>query len=203
MVHPLIYETDSHWGAHQSGRRTVEVWKRIRSQLGAGKRRKRWLAAGRRSCGACQRAGPRSADNGTRHPVLQRKFSGRYSEGQGRPAIWPSNRPLPGDTTFSGFTESSEISVHNPETGRILSVLDGFAFFGEEITDHGEQEKNDDGVDCGEPRLLSGSSGEDRTGRDDPGPRKGGHGRRCPRQGGEQTRSGRNVRRSQAMRCVV
>src|SRR5207344_2005262 len=67
----------------------------------------------------------------------------------------------------------------------------------------GQQEKNDNGFDRREPGFLPGSSGKDRTRRDDPDLAEGGYGCSSSRCGAEQARSGGDLRGSKALRRFV
>jgi hypothetical protein len=59
---------------------------------------------------------------------------GRYGKRKSRPTICASHRPLPRDAAFSGFAESSKVSVHGFEARRNVPDVDSFGIFDAEIT---------------------------------------------------------------------
>src|SRR6202008_1825920 len=77
--------------------------------------------------------------------------------------------------------------------GRLLDLLCAgkgarLKRFGKGELCHGKQEKNDDGLDCWEPRIFPGPPGEIGPGRNDSGFAQSGNGRGRPHPGREQTR---------------
>ena len=93
----------------------------------------RWLAGCRRGVRTHKWASPGSVDDRAGYSVLQWQLPGRQSAWQRRTALRPSHRLLPGNTTFSGFSESSEFSVDGTEAGSTLSVNNCLPAFNSEV----------------------------------------------------------------------
>src|SRR5580704_251595 len=85
--------------------------------------------------------------------------------------------PTSGGAPYSRQLEQATVFISRRVKGASERESDG--------TDHGEQTKNDDGRDRGEPRIFPRSSGQDRPGRNHPDPAKTRNGRGGARAGTE------------------
>src|SRR5208283_2685430 len=93
----------------------------------------RWVAGCRRSVRTHEWASAGSADDRTGYSVLQWQLPGRHGSWQRRAALRPSHWLLPGNTTFSGLSKSSEFSVDGTEAGSSLSVNDCLPAYNSEV----------------------------------------------------------------------